>query len=313
MQKRSPKWKNINWRHYNKALIQRGSLLIWISEDVRKKWIERKSKKNGRPKTFSDQAILAVASLRMLFSLPLRAAEGFVVSLFQMIKCSLPVPDYSLVSKRMKYLDLSSLLKTKKRPQVLLIDSSGIKIFGQGEWRAKRFGEKGRKGWLKIHLAVDPETHLIEALQVTTDEIGDAQVLGSLLEETPKSVKTIIADKGYDQRHCREKIRRKGANDLIPPRDGAVISCGDPTLQGRDEAIKICLGLGGDEIAVGLWRKLSGYTKRSLVETAFSRWKTMFGEKIQSRHWENQSAEIYIKQLIMNELTKQGMPRRGKI
>lgn len=110
MQRISPKWKKIHWSNYNKALVQRGSLLIWISEDVRKKWIEQRSKKhNGRPKVFSDQAILTVCILRMILSLPLRMTQGFVSSIFQLIGCQLPVPDYTLVCKRMKSLDLSSI------------------------------------------------------------------------------------------------------------------------------------------------------------------------------------------------------------
>jgi Transposase DDE domain. len=205
------------------------------------------------------------------------------------------------------------MLKSKKRPAAILIDSSGLKILGQGEWRTKRFGKEGKRGWLKVHVAVDPDTHLIHSLKVTTDEIGDATMLPILLNETPKSVKEVAADKGYDTRECRGVIHRRGAKGLIPPRNGAIISDGDTFLEERDCAIKFCNALGGDEDAMRLWRKCSGYSIRALVETAFSRWKTVFGERVRSRRWENQETEVYVKQLILNNFTKLGMPRRGFI
>lgn len=141
----------------------------------------------------------------------------------------------------MKSLDLSSIIKSKKRPAAILIDSTGLKLVGEGEWRTKRFGKQGRRGWLKVHVAIDPDTHLIHSLKVTTDEIGAATMLPALLQDTPKFVKEVCADKGYDTQDCRKIIPERGAKGLIPSRNGAILYDGDPFLRERDNAFNFAI------------------------------------------------------------------------
>lgn len=159
-----------NWSEYNKSLINRGSLTFWVSEDVLKVWAsDKKTHKAGRPEKYSDSAIKAVCMVRFFFHLSLRATEGFISSLFKLMNITLETPSYSRISRRMNRLDIDYRKLSSSKPKHLVIDSTGVKIYGDGEWHEKIHGESRRKKWKKMTLGVCPETHEI-LFNVTSDE-----------------------------------------------------------------------------------------------------------------------------------------------
>ena len=151
-----------NWNQYNQALINRGSLDVWISADLLEQWgVSEQSGKRGRPRVFSDECILLMLTLRVVFSLPLRALQGFVTSLFDMRGFSLPVPSYTQICRRSKALDKKLKRLTRRRPKRIVLDSTGLKVYGDGEWKAKKHGSKKQRRWVKLHLSLCPDTHTI--------------------------------------------------------------------------------------------------------------------------------------------------------
>jgi len=156
---------------------------------------------------------------------------------------------------------------------------------------------------------VCPQTHEIIVAEVTDLETADCEVGPKLLKQAPKSVKTAIGDGAYDTWDCYKAACQKRQKLIVPPRDGAVFNEeGNPWQKARNDAICQIIGLGNDDEAIKLWKKLIGYHERSLVETAFSRFKGIFGPRLFSRGTENQEVELKLKASILNKMTEQGMP-----
>ena len=199
---------------------------------------------------------------------------------------------------------------SKVCPTDLVFDSSGFKICGEGEWKVRQHGKQKRRRWKKFHIGVCPKTHEIIVAEVTELESADCEIGPKLLEKAPRSVKNAIGDGAYDTWNCYRTADDKGQRLIVPPREGAVFNEGDePWLRARNDAICQIIGLGNNEEAIKLWKKLVGYHKRSLVETSFSRLKGTFGPKLFSKSIDNQMIELMLKAQVMNKMTQQGMPR----
>lgn len=299
-----------NWAEYNRSLVERGSLTIWVDENVASKWHAPKEKrKNGRPKTYSDDAILMALTVRVVYKLPLRALEGFLKSVMVLLKLSLNVPCYSQVCRRAS--SVGKMLKklSNRRPTDVVFDSTGLKVYGEGEWKVRTHGVSKRRTWRKLHLAIDPSTGEILIAELTDNSKGDAQTAEKMMDQVHGNVRNVYGDGAYDSHELRKKVAAKGAKPHIPPAKNAVI--GDPideAIRERNIAIGIIMGLGGDDEARSLWKKLTGYHNRSLVETIMFRYKTIFGANLRSRSWENQQVESMLKCLVLNKMTKLGMP-----
>lgn len=298
-----------NWSEYNRSLINRGSLTLWMSDDAIDKWLQPKVKgKNGHPVIYSNDAILCALTLRAIFHMPFRATQGFIFSIFQLLKLILPVPSYTQICRRAKSVDLPKL--SKRRPTDLVFDSTGLKVYGEGEWKVKIHGKGKRRTWRKFHIAVDPKSHELVIIDLTTNGIADCTVMPEQMKKAPLSVRTIYADGAYDTTECREAAKKNGASVIIPPSRGAVIQkTSDPGIAERNDFILEIAGLGGDEDGRKLWKKLRGYHRRSIVETAMFRFKRFFGGSLQSRKMDNQCSEVNVKSLVMNRLTQVGMPK----
>jgi len=264
-----------NWQEYNRQLVQRGSLSFLIDQKLLKT-----SKKNtlGRPRVFSDAVISALFMIKIFFRLPYRALQGLGKFIQPLLKFLEQIPDYTSICRRAKKLELPKL--SNKRPQVVAIDSSGVKVCGEGEWKVKIHGKSKRRKWLKVHVCMDPVSGEIIAETTTTHTTHDGEVLDHLLTKTPKSVNTVLGDGIYDGLKYRKRIKRHGAKALVPPPRHARIRLRDPD---RDEAVMLIRGLGGDTNARSLWGKLTGYSQRALVENTFSRMKKMFGASLFSK------------------------------
>lgn len=305
------RYKVRNWSQYNESLKKRGSLSLWISEDAIKKW---KSPKNprfiGAPQKYSNDAILCMMMLKVVYHLPYRQLIGFIVQIFKLMGLDLPIPHFTTVADRAR--SLGSVFKklSKANPKDLVFDSSGFKIYGEGEWHMRKHGKQKRRRWKKFHIGICPKTHEIVLAEVTELEVADCEVAPKLIKKAPRSVKRVLGDGAYDTFECYRSAHERGCELLVPPRSGAVLKDGDdPWVKKRNESISEIIGLGNNEESVKLWKKLKGYHRRSLVETSFSRFKGSFGPKLFSKNVNNQKVELQVKAYAMNQMTRAGMPK----
>lgn len=304
-------YKVRNWSQYNESLKKRGSLSLWISEDAIEKWQSpRDPHFIGAPQRYSDDAILCMMALKVVYGLPYRQLVGFVFSIFALMKVLLTVPHFTTVAARAKLLGKHFKKLSKNFPRDLVFDSSGFKIYGEGEWKVRQHGKQKRRRWKKFHIGVCPKTHEIIVAEVTELETADCEMGPKLLRKAPRSVKRVIGDGAYDTWDCYKAAHENGLHLIVPPREGAVYNEGnEPWLKARNDAICEMIGLGNNEEAVKLWKRLVGYHERSLVETAFSRFKGMFGPRLFSKNIDTQEVELNLKANVINKMTRQGMPK----
>ena len=297
-------YKTRNWAEYNLSLKRRGSLLIWFDPEM--DWEATSSGRRGRQQTYSAAAIQACLTLKVLFGLPLRQTTGFVESLLKLVGLDWSVPDFSTLCRRQKTLSVAIPYKGSAGPLHLLVDSTGIKAEGEGEWNARKHGGSKRRLWRKIHIGIDEETLEIRAIEVTSSSIGDAPMLPDLLNQiTPDQLLgSVTADGAYDTRKCHDAIAARNAHAVIPPRKNAKMWKPDtPGARARNEAVRSSKYLGR-----ALWRNLTGYHRRSRVETKMHCVKRL-GQRLSARDFDRQVAEIQIRAAILNGFTALGIPR----
>ena len=298
------KYKTRNWADYNFSLKQRGSLSIWF--DPQMVWEADASGRRGRQQTYSDAAIQACLTFKVLFGLPLRQTTGFVESLLKLVGLDWAVPDFSKLCRRQRTLTVALPYRGSAGPLHLLIDSTGIKAEGEGEWNARKHGGSKRRLWRKIHIGIDEKTLEIRAIEATSSSIGDAPVLPDLLNQIPpdEEIGSVTADGAYDTRKCHDAIAARNAHAVIPPRKNAKLWKPDtPGARARNEAVRSSKYLGR-----ALWRQLSGYHRRSRVETKMHCVK-LLGQRLSARDFDRQVAEIQIRAAILNGFTALGIPR----
>jgi IS5 family transposase len=300
-----PIYRIRNWRQYNDALVNRGSLTLWVHQATLRSWRYQGPRRQGAQFRYSDLAIQCVLTLRAVYHLPLRATEGFARSILGLMGLDLDVPDYTTLCRRAKTLQID-LPKKTVGPLHLVIDSTGLKVYGEGEWKVRQHGYSKRRTWIKLHLAIDPATHEIRAAMVSEPGVTDAEAVPDLLEQEEGRVEAVEADGAFDRRGVYEALERRGAKSIIPPRrDAKIIRHGNtsgPRLA-RDENLRRIRKIGR-----AAWKEESGYHRRSLGETAMFRIKTIFGDGIASRSPERQAKEVGIRCRAMNIMTHQGMP-----
>jgi hypothetical protein len=293
-----------NWPDYNKALISRGSLTFWIDSRSIDKWLSQdRPSRRGRRRTYSDLSIECSLLLREVYHLPLRATQGLVRSVIRLLGVKLPTPDYSTLFRRARLLHLSLSAASSKTISHLVIDSSGLKVFGEGEWKVRLHGADKRRTWRKLHILMDAATHQLTAALLTDKELLDRNALPHLLEQTEGEVERVCADGAYDFEQCYRAIKQHRAVALIPPRRDAIIRAKSPFEQ-RDENLRAIRRHGRKR-----WKQQSGYHRRSLDECAFFRLKTIFSDRLRSRRTDTQTAEALTRCAAMNRMTQLGMPR----
>lgn len=296
-------YKTTNWSAYNDSLKRRGSLSVWFDSEM--VWGPPPSGKRGGQQSFSDAAIQACLTLKVLFGMPLRQTTGFVQSLLRLVELDWVVPDFSTLCRRQKTLNVSLPYRGGTGPLNLLIDSTGIKAEGEGEWNARKHGGPKRRIWRKIHIGIDEETLEVRAVEVTTSNVGDAPMLPELLNQIPadQTIGSVTADKAYDTRKCHEAIAARNANAVIPPRKNA--KPWKPTSAraiARNEAVSASRYLGRT-----IWRRWSGYHRRNRVETKMHCVK-LLGQSLMARDFDRQVAEIQIRVALLNRYTALGIP-----
>jgi hypothetical protein len=300
-----------NWSEYNRALTQRGSITIWFSDDAIDKWRETKqSGGRGRPRTYSDDAILCALMIRAVHHKSLRALVGFLKSLMQLLGLSLPVPCYTRICRRAGELGQVLRRLSRRLPADVVFDSTGLKVYGEGEWKVRQHGKGRRRTWRKLHLAICPKTDEIILAELTDSSEADCEAFLRMQGHLPASVRRGYLDGAYDTSSCYRALADRNIRPIIPPRRGGVWSneIAQPWMKPRNDALLAIHILGGDDQARKIWKKITGYHTRSLAETGMYRFKTLFGGTLKARKLHYQRAEVYAKSLAMNKMTRIGMP-----
>ena len=301
-----------NWREYNRALKQRGSLTVWVSQDALAHWTTNDlTGAPGASPTYTDLAIETMAAVQAIYRLAGRQTQGFLQSIFALMKLALTVPDHSTLSRRRRGLKVTLPIQDWSKPRHLVVDSTGVKVYGEGEWKVRQHGVSKRRTWLKLHLCVDAATLETVSAVASTNDISDAEVLADLLAGVPGKLEQVSADGAYDQRKCYDTLNQHHAKAAIPPRKGARIwqhgNC-KTERHVRDQNLRRIRQVGRQQ-----WKQESNYHRRSLAETTVFRFKTIFGDRLQTRRVENQFKELLLKTSILNQMTHLGMPDSIKI
>jgi hypothetical protein len=278
-------------------------------------WHPPKTGRRDRSRTYSDLAIETGHLLRLAFGRPWRQTEGLLHSLATLLSLSIDVPDHTTFSRRSPGLALPSSLAEAQRtgPVHVVIDATGLKVYGAGEWLTETHGERGQRTWRKLHLAVDPESGEILASALTTTEEGDAALVGPLLEQITGSIASVTADGTYDGEPIYRAIAERQPDPpvtvIIPPRTTAVPSPNaDTTPTQRDQHIRMIQDRG----RLG-WQQAVGYGRRSLGETAMFRYKAIIGRSLRARTLPAQKTEARAACSVLNRMTRLGMPVSQRI
>lgn len=307
-----PLYRVKNWSDYDKALVKRGSLTFWLTDDFEKNWRHTGAKQRGSQFEYSAQAIMITLTVKEVFHLTNRQVEGFMRSLFAMLKIALPVPDHSTLSKRGKDLKVKLPKKSSERLNIVM-DSTGLKIYGEGEWKVRQHGVSKRRTWRKLHVGANPEDGEIQAVILTENSVSDGDAVETLLQQIEQEIDKFSADGAYDKRKVYDSLNTHSpeVNILIPPRKNARIWKHANTKTQRlkrDENLRSIRKLGRQA-----WKKQSGYHVRSLAETTMFRLKTIFGDGLSARLIETQTTQAVVRCAALNSMTHLGMPQSYKV
>lgn len=301
-----------NWSEYDAALRQRGSLTIWFSEEAIAGWqAEPRTTPGGQP-SYSDLAITTALTLRAVFRLALRQTEGLIGSLLQLLGLDLAVPDHSTLSRRAEALQVPwPRSGSGSEPLHLLVDSTGLRLCGPGEWLVEKHGSKARRSWRKLHLGVDADTGRIVASALTDKAVDDGSQVGPLLDQIDSPVASFTADGAFDRDDVYNEVaaRHPEAAVVVPPRSGAVPSdTAETAPTQRDRHLEVIAARG----RMG-WQKVSGYNWRALIEADIGRFKRVIGDTLRSHTDGRQGTEMAIAVRALNRMLELGRPEYVRI
>jgi transposase len=302
------RYRVTNWPDYDAALVRRGGLTVWFTAEAVAAWHAPATGKPGGQPIYSAIAIETGLALRLVFHQPLRQTEGLLGSIADALGVNIAIPDHTTLSRRSDGLSILLQRLDPTKPLHLLVDSTGLKIYGEGEWLDQKHGIRSRRRWRKLHLGIDAVTHEIVASELTPDDVGDVTEIPHLLDQIDGEVASVTADGAYDGEAVYDAVaeHHPEAAVIIPPRATAVPN-GTTTTQ-RDRHIA--------EIArhgrMG-WQRRSGYTRRSLVETGMYRYKTIVGRRLHARTLPTQRTEAKIGCTVINRMTGLGMPATVRV
>jgi IS5 family transposase len=303
------KYKVQNWSEYNEGLKQRGSLRIWIKTEIVEQWKYQGEIKRGGQRQYSDMAIEICLIVRKVYHLPLRQTEGFMNSFFEQSGLNLSAPDYTTICKRSGILGVDLSVKNKGEIVDIVVDSTGLKVYGEGEWKVRKHGAGKHRTWMKMHVAADEKTQQIQAVTLTSNSVDDATEVSALLDQIPRKVKSFKADGAYDKVKVRKELYAKNIQQVIPPQHNAVTNKDHLLhLQQRNEAIQKIATIGRAE-----WKKKEDYHQRSKSETVMFRYKTIIGNMLSARKIQNQQTEVRIGCKILNLALQINKPKAIKV
>ena len=303
-----PQYRIRNWSQYNAALARRGSLTLWVDQAAIDQWLcSSPPTRRGRALKYADLAIQTCLLLREVFHLPLRQTQGLARSLFHLLKVDLPAPNYSLLSRRARRLNVALTSPSRKPIKHLVFDASGLKVFGEGEWKVRTHGKDYRRRWRKLHIGLDADSQQVVVALLTDATVVDPGTLPRQLERVAAPVERVYGDGAFDARACYRAIQQRGARAVIPPRRGSR-RWQDDYLKDRNRNRR-----GVEKHGLKGWKKRSGDHRRSLAETAFFRLKTIFSDRLRSRRDDTQTTEAMIRCMALNRMTGLGLPDSYRI
>jgi hypothetical protein len=303
-------YKVINWSDYNEALQRRGDITIWLSDEAIAQWYEkdRVYDGTGTPKLYTDFAIITCHEIRLVYKLPLRQCQGFINSLFRLMNIPLTCPNFSVLSKRLRELNIKvpRYKKTDKRDDdihAIAIDSTGLKRFGRGEWHQEKYELSSKASWRKLHLAIN-QSHYIEACVLTDRFSHDDQQVEPLLEQIDKSIDHFSADSAYDETPVYNAViaHSPAVDVVIPPRANAVVK--DKAAALRNRNIQEINDNGRMQ-----WQRERKYGRRNYSELGVQRYQKTFGDAMHAREFSRQQQEAMIASGALNKMTSLGMPQ----
>ena len=302
------KFRVQNWKEYDAGLRKRGSLTLWVTDEAIAHWQAAPRLTPGGQPCYSDMAIETGLMVRLVFHLPLRQTEGLMSSIFKLLGVSLAVPDHSTLSRRaMNLKSISKGCTLPAGPVHLLLDSTGLKIYGAGEWLQEKHGTKARRTWRKLHLATDADTGMIVAATLTENDRGDSSQVEPLLSMVEEEIESVTADGAYDGAPTYEAVAAisDDIDVIIPPRVTAVLSPDtiDAIVSQRDRHLTLrgVIGCRG-------WQKFTGYNQRSRIETTMGRYKGIIGPALRARSPAGQNTESAIGVAVLNRMLHAGRP-----
>src|SRR5215470_6581885 len=253
-----------NWGEYNASLRKRGSLTIWVSSEAVENWTtDELTGEPGASPTYTDLAIETMATVQAIYGLAGRQTQGFLQSVFELKKIDLTVPDHSTLSRRRRRLEITLPVKNLSNSLHLVVDSTGVKVYGEGEWKVRQHGIGKRRTWRKLHFCTDEATLEIVSVVASTNDVSDAEALPDLLQDVPGKIEQVSADGAYDKRKRYDTLNKHRAKAAIPPRKGAKIWQHGNTKadrHARDENLRRIRKIGRKE-----WKRESNYHRRSLA------------------------------------------------
>jgi len=299
--------KLMNWREYDASLRQRGSLTVWFTDEAIEVWrAEPRITPGGQP-WYSPLAILTTLTFRAVFRLALRQTEGLIGSVVGLLGLDLAVPDHTTLCRRAETLEVPRPRPRRDgEPLHLLVDSTGLKLCGAGEWLVEKHGTKTRRSWRKLHIGLDADTGQIVAAALTAKEIDDGAEVGPLLDQVPGPLTSFTADGAYDQESISTAVaeRHPEAAVIVPPRSTAVLSETAATAPTQRDRHLQCIA----EHGRAAWQKASGYTKRARAEAAIGRFKQVIGDGLRSRTDERRATEVDVAVHALNRMLELGRP-----
>ena len=299
-------YKLRNWSAYNQALKQRGSLEIWIDQETESEWYYDGPNQRGGQFEYSDKCIEIACIVREVYRLGYRQTEGFLESLVNKMGWGVKVPDYTVINRRRKGLQIKVQGCMGRGKKYIVIDSTGAKVYGEGEWKVRQHGWSKHRTWRKIHLGIDESTGEIESCATTTNGVDDAKMVEPLLNDIAGEINKVAGDGAYDKKKVYTEFAKRRIKPIIPPRKNARIekhgnARGKP--KARDRNIRSIRKLGRKK-----WKKKMNYHRRSIAESTMFRFKNTFGDTLSSRNMKQQEIEVRIKCNILNKMVKLGLP-----
>ena len=226
------RYRVTNWAEYDRGLVQRGDVRVWISAEALACWKAACRSTPGGQRRFSNLAVETVLVLGALYKLPLRQTEGFVRSLIALMRLELTVPDHTTLARRRRTMQTTEFRWPRTKPVDIVIDSTGLKFHGAGEWARAKHGES-RRSWRKLHISVNPDDNEIIAFELTDDDTSDAAMIGDLVTASGGNIRAVIADGAYDGEPRYDAIRAarppgSPPKIVIPPKAPSIPDKGDP-------------------------------------------------------------------------------------
>ena len=314
--KKKDKYRIRNWRQYNQSLVNRGSITFWFDEEAIEKWHStERTGKPGRPEVYSDFAVRCGLAIKAVFRVALRALQGLIGSLIKILGFWIQCPNYSLFSRRAKELEIPMRRFLKPGEHLnIVFDSTGLKVYGEGEWKVRKHGYSKRRTWRKVHVGMCVDTGQVVVSAITSNDVSDDEAMFAMMAALEGvKIGNVFGDGAYDTTDCRQFIHDIGGRQVIPPKRTAKQQRKNPlpALKERDDAIQRIKELGEEGRAK--WKQEIGYHQRSLVEAHMFRHKTILGDRLTARKRTTQATEVAIKCDVLNRMTALGMPDSYKV